>query len=263
MLETRFFVELFFFYALIIINILIQNKTFPFFSKTKDEWIIDIISLLIQGFFIPIVGALSLATLLTFLMPALKGILHTHGLINFLLAFVFVDYIYYWCHRLLHNKKLWHYHIVHHTAEEMDVINTSRNSLISHLLLPYIWLNGLFIYLLQDSYYYILGFSVTCIMDLWRHSKLYPAKSAQSFLKYIDAFFITPKTHSWHHSTNEFRSFYGANLVIWDKIHGTYNHQIKDEYPIRMGIKIKRELKTLLFYPQRIFKQEANKGSNK
>lgn len=263
MLETRFFVELFFFYALILVNVLIQNKSFPFFTKTSDEWIIDIISLLIQGFFIPIVGALSLASLLDFIIPQFKNSLQANALISFALAFVLVDYVYYWSHRLLHNKKLWHYHIVHHSAEEMDIVNTSRNSLISHFLLPYIWLNGLFIYLLSDPYFYILGFSITSIMDLWRHSKIYPAKTNQSFLKYIEALFITPKMHSWHHSTTEFRSFYGANLVIWDKMHGTYNYKIKDEYPSRMGIKIKRELKTLLLYPHRIFKNNNSKGNSK
>lgn len=255
MLETRFFVELFFFYALIIINIIIQNKTFPFFKKSKDEWIIDIISLLIQGFFIPIVGAFMLANILTFTFPALKGALNLNAFVSFSLAFIFVDYIYYWSHRILHHKRLWHYHVVHHSAEEMDIINTSRNSLISHFLLPYIWLNGFFIYLLNDPYYYILGFSITSVMDLWRHSKIYPEQTNHTFFRYIEFIFVTPKLHSWHHSTTEFRSFFGANFILWDKIHGTYNYKIKDTYPTRMGIKIKRELKTLLLFPHLIFKK--------
>lgn len=259
MLDIRFAVELFFFYFLIIMNVFIQKKKFPFFQKTKEEWFIDILSLLIQGFFIPLVGAVLWAKILFFCFPQFKGAWNIPFWASFLLAFVFVDYIYYWSHRILHHKKLWHFHIVHHSASEMDVINTSRNSIITHFILPYIWLNGLFIYLLTEPAGYVIAFSITAIMDLWRHSKLYPEKTNHPLWKLFEFIFITPRTHSWHHSTNEFRHFFAANFALWDRLHGTYKSEVDTKFPTRMGIKINRDLSTLLLKPHRIFKKNTAK----
>lgn len=250
---TRFIIELLIFYFLIFLNILVTKKAFPFFNLSKSDFTLDIISLLIQGFLIPLISIFILNDLYFYFFPELQGALDISFLLSFLLAFVFVDYIYFLTHRALHSKRLWKFHIVHHSAKEMNILNTSRNSLITHFLLPYIWLNSLFIYLLKNPEGYLVGFSLTAMMDLWRHSELYPTNSNTPFLRFFEMIFITPKHHSWHHSNKEFNNFYGANLIIWDKIHKTTNPHLESSYPKHLGMNLHKSMPILLFRPDKIF----------
>jgi sterol desaturase/sphingolipid hydroxylase (fatty acid hydroxylase superfamily) len=258
MLETRFFVELAIFYVLIILNILVLKKTFPFITKNKNDWIIDVSGLLIQGFFIPLVGAVLLGHFYRLVIPSLESSWDVSPIIGFLLSFAVVDYVYYWVHRILHKAKFWFLHAVHHSAQEMDIINTSRNSLISHFFLPYIWLNSIFIYLLKDPTPFIVAFSITAMLDLWRHSNLYPSESKNILFKTIDWVLITPRSHSWHHSRNQFKSFYGANLAIWDHLHGSYKKELLASYPDRVGIPMNKSLKDMLLTPWQLYKSKKD-----
>jgi len=38
----------------------------------------------------------------------------------------------------------------------------------------------------------------------------------------VALFLITPHEHAWHHSREAFGCNYGANLSLWDRLHGTY-----------------------------------------
>lgn len=259
----RFVIELIIFYLLVLLNILVTKKSFPFFNISKSDFAIDIISLLIQGFFVPLFGIFILNDLYFFFFPQIKSTIDLSFLSSFLLSFVFVDYIYYLSHKALHSRSLWKFHIVHHSAKEMNILNTSRNSLIAHFLLPYIWLNSLFIYLLKNPEGYIIGFSLTAMMDLWRHSELYPENSNNAFFKFFETIFITPKHHSWHHSNKEFNNFYGANLIIWDKIHKTTNPNLSTHYPKHLGMNLNKSVPILLFRPDRIFSSKHKSRKSK
>lgn len=165
-----------------------------------------------QGWVVPALSGLLGAWALGALWPAGRGALSLPAGAAFALNFVAVDYLYYWNHRLLHGP-LWRFHAVHHTAEAMDVWVTARNGLLTPFLIVYVWANGLFIHLLADPRPFLLGSAVTAALDLWRHSSVLP--------RALSPLLITPFDHSWHHSRERQDVNFGANLRLWDVLHGT------------------------------------------
>ena len=217
-----------------------------FYKKSVGNWGLDLINLFFQGNIIPLLQTFFLFRLLQFLFPNYQGFLDLPPYACFLLNFLLVDYIYYWGHRLLHSNFLWNTHKVHHSVEHMDVFSSSRNTLWTSLLIVYVWINSLFIFLLADPSYFIYSISLTAMLDLWRHSNLYP-KQSNIFTDLFETLFISPKLHSWHHSDQFFKFNFGANLSLWDRIHKTY----KDDpyFPAKLGISTNLVFWKKLFYP--------------
>jgi sterol desaturase/sphingolipid hydroxylase (fatty acid hydroxylase superfamily) len=186
-----------------------------------------------QGIIIPLLQATVIYALLTRAFPQLHGSWHLHAWQAFALNFVVVDYLYYWNHRLLHGPRLWRWHAVHHTVENLDVFGTSRNTLWTPFLLVYIWLNAGAVFLLANPAAYLWGAAITATLDLWRHSDLFP-QSSRRLHHAIASILITPLEHAWHHSFERTNCNYGANLSWWDRLHGTY--KLWAERPSKIGI---------------------------
>lgn len=255
MLGIRFLIELGLFYILLFWQASQNTHPFPYFKKHKYDWFADISGLLIQGFFIPLVAIVLLHRVFEMMFPSFKGIWELAPVYAFMLNFVIVDYVYYWAHRLMHTKRWWFLHVLHHSATEMDILNTARNPFITHFLLPYIWLNSIFVFLLKDPTAYIVAFSITAMLDLWRHSTLYP-KTETWWTKLCDLVLITPKTHGWHHSRLESRTYFGANLSLWDHLHQTSKPSLLKEFPRDLGIPLRASLKDRLLTPWQLFSKE-------
>jgi sterol desaturase/sphingolipid hydroxylase (fatty acid hydroxylase superfamily) len=195
-------------------------------SKNRQDWLLDVVGLFFQGLIIPILQITVIYQLYNYLLPNFKSILVLHPLIAFCLSFIFIDYLYYWNHRLFHTGWLWGVHKVHHTVTAMDVVGTSRNTLWTSFLIVYLWVHSLFIYLLQDPTWYIVGASLTSVLDLWRHS-IFTPKPTSIIYRLVSSWLILPQDHAWHHARNYDGGNYGANFKIWDKMHGTYWHHQK------------------------------------
>jgi sterol desaturase/sphingolipid hydroxylase (fatty acid hydroxylase superfamily) len=175
-------------------------------ARTAADWALDLSGLFMQGWVVPLLGAWLFGQLL----PGSRGTLSMPMGASFLLNFVLVDYLYYWNHRLLHGP-LWRFHAVHHTAEQLDVWVTSRNGLLTPFFIVYIWVNGLFVHLLADPRPFLLSAALTAALDVWKHS------GVQLDVPGL----ITPDEHRWHHSRERQDVFFGANLKLWDVLHGT------------------------------------------
>ncbi len=216
--------------------------------SSREDWILDSVGLCFQGIIIPLLQIIIVYQCQDF-FPSFSAILHLHLLAAFFVSFVLVDYLYYWNHRLLH-KWLWSVHQVHHTVTKMNVLGTSRNTLCSSFFIINLWVHSLFIYLLKDPTWYLVGVSLTSALDLWRHSEINP-----NFLyRWLSPWLILPQDHAWHHASQDVGGNYGANLKIWDRIHNTYyegvlSGQRSDGAPKYLGVKIKFSLKKKLFWP--------------
>ena len=229
------------FILLIIFTVSTSSRRRRMLSKSFDGWVLDLINLPIQGILVPILQTVFFYGILSAIFPSYKNTLEFSPVVSFLLNFVFVDYLYYWNHRLLHVNGLWNLHKVHHSVEDMDVLATSRNTVWTTFLIVYVWINSIFIFLLKDPTYYVMAASLGAALDLWKHSNFYSAH----FIS--DKFFLaTPIDHQWHHS-REPNSNYGANFNLWDKIHGSYRKE--QEKPQSLGIKLKLPLWKSLFFP--------------
>jgi sterol desaturase/sphingolipid hydroxylase (fatty acid hydroxylase superfamily) len=214
--------------------------------RRPADWVLDWAGLVIQGVVVPALQSVLIFGLLSGIAPKARGILGLSAVPGFLLNFVLVDYLYYWNHRWLHCRSLWPAHAVHHTPERMDVFITSRNTLWTPLLIIYLWVNGLFIFLLRDPGAFILGASLTAGLDLWRHSSFSP-RPGSTLHRALSRFLITPQEHAWHHSRDRADCNFGANLSLWDRLHGTYHSPAVSAEAF--GVTSTLSLKRKLFFP--------------
>jgi sterol desaturase/sphingolipid hydroxylase (fatty acid hydroxylase superfamily) len=229
------------FVLLMIFTLASSNLRKLMLKKSYEHWVLDLVNLPIQGILIPLLQTIVFYQLFSLLAPDLKGSLSLTPVLAFLLNFIFIDYLYYWNHRLLHKKGWWQMHKVHHSIECMDVLGTSRNTLWTSFLIIYVWMNSIFIFILKDPSFYILAASLGAALDLWKHSSF----KGPFFLS--DRLFIASSIdHHWHHSNSPHFNF-GANLNLWDKLHGTYKKEVS--FPDKLGIKLDQGLLKSLLFP--------------
>jgi sterol desaturase/sphingolipid hydroxylase (fatty acid hydroxylase superfamily) len=215
-------------------------------EKSRNAWVLDGLNLGVQGTIIPFLVAILASSGFEYIVPQLQGKLDVHPILSFYINFIFVDYLYYWNHRFFHHKKIFPIHIVHHTVTQMDVLATSRNTIWTSFFIVYLWVNSFFIFWLKDPSPYILAMSLSACLDMWKHSTALVSKT--KFLSFLSRVFciMTPIEHAWHHS-HKVNINYGANLNLFDKIHGTYYD--KETYPKSLGLKVKLSYWKKLFQP--------------
>jgi sterol desaturase/sphingolipid hydroxylase (fatty acid hydroxylase superfamily) len=215
-------------------------------QRDRSSWILDLVGLFVQGFAIPILQVVAIGKLYTWIFPGWQGAIVLPPVLGFLLNFVAIDYLYYWNHRLFHRNTFWPVHQVHHSVTAMDVLGTSRNTLWTSFLIVYLWLNGLFVYLLDDPTWYLLGMSVTSALDLWRHSRFEVAVGSGLY-RVLSPWLMLPQDHRWHHGSAALGCNFGANLKLWDRLHGT-DYQ-GEGAPEALGVSIELSLMRQLVFP--------------
>jgi sterol desaturase/sphingolipid hydroxylase (fatty acid hydroxylase superfamily) len=147
------------------------------------------------------------------------------------LSIVLMDFIIYWQHVLMHNiPLLWRMHQVHHTESGLDASSAVR----------FHPLEMLFSMLVKMAFIVLLGVPIVAViifeivlnaMALFNHSNLkLPKKIDQQLRKLI----VTPEVHWVHHSqiVRETNSNYGFNLIIWDKLFGSYIEKPTQDYKV-------------------------------
>lgn len=202
-------------------------------GRGLGEWALDLVNLGVQGTLVPLGGAWLTAALWARVLPG--GWLPLGWVGGFVLNVVGVDYLYYWNHRLLH--RWWPVHRVHHSAPAMDVFVTSRNTVWATGLIVYLWVNGLFVHLLDDGRGFLFGAGLTALLDLWRHSTWeLPVPGL-----------VRPSDHAWHHSADRHDVNFGANWTWWDRLHGTFWRP--GEAPRRLGEPVPLPLWRQLLWP--------------
>jgi len=214
-------------------------------SKCFEDWLLDSLGLWLQGMLIPLLQVILIYQLSPWL-PIPQKYLNLPIILSFILSFVAIDYLYYWNHRLLHSAFFWNIHRVHHTVTDLDVLGTSRNTIWASFLIIYLWIHTLFLYLLTDPTGYLLGVSLTSALDLWRHSQLIIPSNSWLY-RVLSPWLILPQDHAWHHSSQCFNYNYGANLKLWDRLHGTYYNN--SQLPTEIGIKTSLSLTQKLLFP--------------
>lgn len=234
------------FLLLLVLTLTDRDKRPQLLHKPWQSWILDLSGLLCQGVIIPALQVTLIYSIYQRLLPGAQGVWDLDRSLAFLLCFIGVDYLYYWNHRLLHSSWFWPIHQVHHSATQMDVLCTSRNTLWSSFCIIYLWIHGLFLYLLSDPSGYLLGIGVTSALDLWRHSSL--ELSCESwFYRWVSAWLILPQDHANHHRRNGGQGLFGANFKLWDRLHST---GLPDTDPPRiLGVSVRLPLWRQLFWP--------------
>lgn len=133
---------------------------------------------------------------------------------------LFMDHTSYWVHRLSHyNSLLWKIHKVHHSATEITVLTSFRNSIWTFLVIFSIEgaIAGFLKVDTEIRFFVGYIFTFACLLQ---HSSL-------SFLshRFIEKIFITNRNHSWHHALKpkfKYGQNFGFIVTFWDKLYKTH-----------------------------------------
>ncbi len=152
-----------------------------------------------------------------------------HALVPWLLAFVAVDYAYYWWHRLSHEVNfLWAAHVVHHQSEDYNLAVALRQAVLtSWTALPF-YLPLAFLGIPPIVFVTIHSFST--LYQFWIHTELVGTVGGP-----LGRILNLPHHHRVHHAINPqyLDKNYGATLIVWDRLFGTF---AEEEEPPVFGI---------------------------
>ena len=140
--------------------------------------------------------------------------------LTWIVAFLLVDLLYYWFHRLSHEVNfLWAAHIVHHQSEEYNLSVALRQS----------WWQGVF-----SWWFYLpmalLGIHPLVIVTVGAFNTLYQFwihTKAISHLGPLEFILNTPAHHRVHHGSDPkyIDRNHAGTLIIWDKLFGTFQEE--------------------------------------
>lgn len=150
--------------------------------------------------------------------------------VSFGLAFLAIDFIYYWQHRAEHRSKLlWTIHAVHHQSQLCDTSVSLRTSALApvtalalHLLLAFSGLPFAVYfpaYLLHSALIFLL------------HSR------TPRWFDRAGSVFNSPYLHRAHHSNHprlRGKNF-GGVLILWDRLFGTFEGQCDEAKEFGIG----------------------------
>jgi sterol desaturase/sphingolipid hydroxylase (fatty acid hydroxylase superfamily) len=137
------------------------------------------------------------------------------------IAWIVLDLIAYWWHRLWHlTPLLWRFHRIHHIDEVLDVTTTFRThplETVATLLMK----AGLVMLLGVPLLGIIIYEVIVATMALWIHSNIRVFRPLDRVLSWI---VVTPSLHRVHHGSDpeEYNHNFGLVLTIWDRLFGTF-----------------------------------------
>lgn len=146
-----------------------------------------------------------------------------------IVAFFLYDFFYYWAHRAGHEINfLWAAHVVHHSSEEFNLSTALRQSSTNQVFYWVFYLPMAIVGIPVSVF--VLVALASALYQFWVHTRLIPK------LGWVDRVFSTPSNHRCHHGRNPYciDVNYGATLIIWDRLFGTYVAE-RDDEPVVYG----------------------------
>lgn len=136
---------------------------------------------------------------------------------GWVVAFIGIDFVYYWWHRLSHEVNfMWAAHVVHHQSEDYNLAVALRQSITtSFTYFPFQAVMALAgVPLIPMA----VATSLSTLYQFWIHTEL--VKPLGPLEKLIN----TPSLHRVHHAINPkyLDRNHGATLIIWDRLFGTW-----------------------------------------
>ncbi|MCB9662447.1 MAG: sterol desaturase family protein [Sandaracinaceae bacterium] len=167
--------------------------------------------------------------------------------LQFALALLLVELVYYVMHRLLHRvDAFWHFHAVHHSATELYLFASSRHHLVSVTINRAAQFCALG--LLGVPSEVTAPLSGMILANSWlQHCDV------RLETRWLDGLLVTPAVHHFHHHRDYDLSNtnFGGALVLWDRVFGTF-HRPQGELPASYGFEgIRENYVVQLAYPFR------------
>ena len=146
---------------------------------------------------------------------------------HWLVGLLFYDFLYYWFHRISHERQFfWGSHVVHHQSEDYNLSTALRQTSTSFLTTWVFFIPCFF--LGMPIYMYVSIATAQLIYQFWVHTQHIPK------LGFIEWFMVTPSNHRVHHAQNKdyIDKNYGGLLIVWDRLFGTFKEEDEKLQPI-------------------------------
>jgi sterol desaturase/sphingolipid hydroxylase (fatty acid hydroxylase superfamily) len=151
---------------------------------------------------------------------------------HWLLAILLYDFLYYWFHRISHERQFfWGSHVVHHQSEDYNLSTALRQTSTSFLTTWVFYIPCFFLGMPISMFVSIA--SAHLIYQFWVHSQHIPKLGVFEWLM------VSPSNHRVHHAQNAdyIDKNYGGLLIIWDRLFGTYKAEDEKQQAI-YGIRV-------------------------
>ena len=151
---------------------------------------------------------------------------------HWLLAILLYDFLYYWFHRISHERQFfWGSHVVHHQSEDYNLSTALRQTSTSFFTTWVFYIPCFFLGMPISMYVSIA--TAHLIYQFWVHTQHI------STLGFLEWFMVTPSNHRVHHAQNSdyIDKNYGGLLIIWDRLFGTFQKEHKEQ-PAIYGIRV-------------------------
>ncbi len=138
-----------------------------------------------------------------------------------LLAFIGVDFCYYWAHRLSHQVNLfWLGHIVHHQSEDYNLSVALRQSTFQKMFTFYFYFPLAFLGF-KTEWFLLMG-AFNLLYQFWIHTEV-----INKMPRWFEYFFNTPAHHRVHHGRDPkyIDRNHAGTLMIWDRMFGTFQQE--------------------------------------
>jgi sterol desaturase/sphingolipid hydroxylase (fatty acid hydroxylase superfamily) len=143
--------------------------------------------------------------------------------VPWVLAFVLVDFAYYWWHRFSHETNfLWAVHAVHHQSEDYNLAVALRQAVLSSwtslpFYLPLAFLG-------VPTLVFATVNALSTLYQFWIHTQLVGRIGGP-----LEKILNLPHHHRVHHAINTqyLDKNYGATLIVWDWLFGTYADEVE------------------------------------
>ncbi len=142
------------------------------------------------------------------------------GPVRLILAFLLMDYTFYWWHRVAHEwPVLWRFHNVHHFDPDLDV-STSFRFHFAEIIISTVFRAAQVVVIGVTPGMFLAYQAAFMGATMFHHSNLGLPLDLERSLNLI---FVTPRMHGIHHSVvrGETNSNYGSVFRWWDALHRT------------------------------------------
>lgn len=145
-----------------------------------------------------------------------------------LIAFVGIDFAFYWWHRLSHVVNfMWGVHVVHHHSEDFNLSVALRQPALE-LVTAFCFYAPLAL-LGVPAQVWVTMYALNLFYQFWTHTEL--AKAGGPLGRVLN----TPSHHRVHHGVNPeyLDKNYGGIFIVWDKLFGTFE---PERAPVVFGV---------------------------